>query len=125
MRLHKDKRGDDMLEIVNENIIVTKGDTGKVFISPKNEDGTPYFLSHGELIRLFIRLIPGSPPVIEKELYKEEQNDDGSFCVYFSSSDTDIPRASYMYETKLYNAENTEICTFIGGGKYKPRFIVT
>ena len=33
-----------MLEIVNEDIFVTKGDTGTVFISPKNEDGTPYYL---------------------------------------------------------------------------------
>ena len=87
-----------MLEVVNEDIFVTKGDTGTVFISPKNEDGAPYYLSHGELIRLFIRLIPDRPPVIEKELHKEEQNEDGSFCIYFSSSDTDIPRASYMYE---------------------------
>lgn len=73
---------------------------------------------------MFIRLIPDRPPVIEKELHKEEQNEDGSFCIHFSASDTDIPRAAYMYEAKLYNAENTEICTFIGGGKYKPRFIV-
>ena len=114
-----------MLEVVNEDIFVTKGDTGTVFISPKNEDGAPYYLSHGERVRLFIRLIPDRPLVIEKELHKDEQNEDGSFCIRFSASDTDIPRASYMYEAKLYNAENTEICTFIGGGKYKPRFIVT
>lgn len=114
-----------MLEIVNEDIFVTQGDTGKVFIFPKNEDGTPYYLSHGERVGLFIRLIPGRPPVIEKELYKEEQNDDGSFCISFSASDTDLPRAAYMYEAKLYNAENTEICTFIGGGTQKLRFIVT
>ena len=114
-----------MLEVENEDIFVTKGDTGTVFISPKNEDGTPYYLSHGGRVRLFIRLIPDRPPVIEKELHKEEQNEDGSFCIHFSASDTDLPRASYMYETKLYNAANTEICTSVGGGKYKPRFIVT
>lgn len=114
-----------MLTIDKENIFITQGDTGTIFVSPKNEDGTPYFLSVGEQIRFFVRLLPGREPVIEKELNKEEQNDDGSFCISFSVSDTDIPRASYMYEAKLYSAENTEICTFIGGGTYKPRFVVT
>ena len=83
-----------MLEVVNEDIFVTKGDTGTVFISPKNEDGAPYYLSHGELIRLFIRLIPDRPPVIEKELHKEEQNEDGSFSWWMSAAAPDLPRAA-------------------------------
>ena len=114
-----------MLTIENDTVFVTQGDTGTLYISPQNEDGTPYLLSVGEHIRFFVRLLPNRTPIIEKELYKEEQNDDGSFCISFSVSDTDIPRASYMYEAKLYGAENTEICTFIGGGAYKPRFVVT
>ena len=106
-----------MLTIENDSIFVTQGDTGTLYISPQNEDGTPYHLSVGEHIRFFVRLLPNRTPIIEKELYKEEQNDDGSFCISFSVSD--------MYEAKLYGAENTEICTFIGGGAYKPRFVVT
>lgn len=49
-----------MLTINGENICITCGDSGEIFIAPQNDNGAPYILSAGERVKFFVRPLPGA-----------------------------------------------------------------
>lgn len=104
------------------NIEHTRGDTFTIEVTPliSSETGDVYYLGEGEYAQLSLRLFPDSEPIITKTASSQDEN---GVCLFsFTAEEADLPRTSYIYDIKLFSADGSAVCTFIGGGNPSLKF---
>lgn len=102
-----------MYEVNGYNISIPRGDSASLaFELTDAATGEPYMLADGRYAVFAVFPVKGAKPVISKTL--TEQTESGAVIAELMPEDSDIPRGSYIYTLRLYNADNTEIDTVAG-----------
>lgn len=103
------------VKIQGTTIVATRGDTIKVFVPMKYEDGTPYVPALGDSVRFAIKKnYDDVEPIFVKKIPTD------TLLLHIKPEDTkDLPQPStYVYDIQLTYA-NGDVDTFIDKAKLK------
>lgn len=95
-----------MIKIVNDDIYLTRGDTGIITTSCKN-----YLFQDGDIIEMTVRVQPEAPSVL---IYKKvTEFDEGSAEIIIEPNDTHrLPFGEYCYDIQFTSADGTYVDTY-------------
>lgn len=54
-----------MFKMVDDTLVITKGDSGSLAVNLKKNDGTPYVMASGDTLTFTARKKPGSPVLMQ------------------------------------------------------------
>lgn len=101
-----------MLKVKNNNISITRGDSGVVKVLPTNPDGTPYTVKEGDSIVLTVKTDTSTSKAIISLPVVDGQ------AVFKPAHTKGLKYGAYVYDVQLTTAEG-DVYTFIPPHTFK------
>lgn len=118
-----------MLEIKNNVIYLTKGDTGVINIEVTGSDVSDKELrftvrNAGNLDNIMFTLVSGEEPTEAGQISHEAGTNKWTVQIYRAAT-TELKRKRYFYDFAIEDENSGDKITFVGGGVNKTEFWVT
>lgn len=95
---------------MKQNLSIIRGTTQSINIFIKTVDGLDYEIEENEIIRFGVKKRynnPNAEYLIEKEMTKKDQCEDGSYIFVISPADTmSLPFGTYYYDIGVQSGED-------------------
>ena len=97
-----------MFTISDNEIRITRGDTGKIDLDIKNSEGEPYVRDQGDVVKFTVKAAPTDLQYVIQKTIDEENT--------FTIEPEDTAKLNYgvyFYDVQITRAEDGSVCTII------------